>query len=135
MNFSHNFCTELFCFKGLDKKWETKSEGISDDKKDYTIECANQAVENEQHSTYVDVARSIKERFDKKFGGGDWCCIAHRVGELGFVCPLQNHFITLKFGDLEIHLFKSKVCFRANISKTNVYLCEVHGSKKLTNYK
>ena len=98
-------------FKVLDHNWADAeiSAEISDEKKDYAILCANQATENVANTTYGDIAKSIKEAFENKYGG-DWCCIVLRVAELGYIIShIKNHSIELVLQELRILLFKSQV--------------------------
>lgn len=97
--------------EALDQNWADAeiSAEISDDKKAYAIECANQVTSNVMNKTYGDIARSIKEAFENKYGG-DWTCIVLRVAELGYIIShVKNHSIELVLEELRILLFKSQV--------------------------
>lgn len=110
LNKSESEVIEGLRIEALDQNWADAeiSAEISDDKKAYAIECANQATSNVMNTTYGDIARSIKGAFENKYGG-DWTCIVLRVAELGYIIShVKNHSIELVLEELRILLFKTQ---------------------------
>ena len=98
-------------FKFSDQKWEITDAEMCKNKRRNAIKFAKEAIQNQSHTKYNDIAVFITSKFEKLYGG-TWSCIVGIDQDFqACVYHKNNSYIDFRCGELGIVLFKSKVLF------------------------